>query len=409
MTSSTQTSPSQPMVQSILESFTRCFSPLDPCTKVCSSNEEDDYNYDPPPRKSKSSSNTPSNIFGYNNDVPRTVSRSSSSSSSRNKQRHHSQSISGDVSYDADGVARAKKTHHRMSAEAMAERSLKRKLEIFRGTGNDNAKRPPSKMAPRKQSSSSRNSQSPPSSGGGVGGAGPSSNGQHLALSDDEEELIRLTQSRRRFACGVNMDRNSPISSVARLFNFGLTEAQKPFGLCFATPVRTASMENVANLSDDKLTDTEYMRRHVVADAAATTAQISPDNDQSSYCEEETISSTLYFDQKYSHVVQTRAPMPLFAEHMVSCGDADYDELSKIISRRAAAAAGKGRGGGGVGSSSPPVKTLVTSKQQRGKWGIKKTGSRDPPSPIRLGDESISITTVSEESFEEAERMMAEI
>lgn len=359
----------QPVVQTILESFTRCFNPLDPCTKVVCSSKNDCTNG--APRKMSSS---PSQLFGYNisgsiSDA-RAVSRSSSSSDSQQRKK-----LSLDVSYDADGVAKAKKTHHRMSAKALEERSMKRKLQIFRGTGQE-VMRPPPKLAPRTQAQ--RQSPPPPSSR-------QSSPHGDLTLSDDEEELIRLTQSRKRFACGMNMDRiqnNSPISRVARLFNVGISEAQKPFGLCFATPVRTPYQENVANLSDDKLTDDEFLRRH-----GGDASQITPDLDQSSYCEEETISSTLYFDQKYSHMIETRPPMPLFQEHMLSCTESDHDELSKMINRRSS----------NKGSQNPPMTELVTSKQQRkkgssrGGGGSARKSSREPPSPLRIRDESLSM------------------
>eukprot|EP00584_Thalassiosira_punctigera_P018288 CAMPEP_0172548918 /NCGR_PEP_ID=MMETSP1067-20121228/18112_1 /TAXON_ID=265564 ORGANISM="Thalassiosira punctigera, Strain Tpunct2005C2" /NCGR_SAMPLE_ID=MMETSP1067 /ASSEMBLY_ACC=CAM_ASM_000444 /LENGTH=387 /DNA_ID=CAMNT_0013336217 /DNA_START=293 /DNA_END=1452 /DNA_ORIENTATION=- len=381
--SSNQSSSSQPaMVQTILESFTRCFNPIDSACneKVCSSKSGCDG-----ARKKKSSSP----LFGSVPRVSRSASGSSSDSRKQQRHRQQQQGLSTNVSYDAEGVAKAKKTHHRLSAEALAERSLKRKLEIFRGTGHETKGPPPPRSS---QNRSSRHSPPPPSSG-------QSSPHGHLALSDDEEELIRLTQSRKRFACGMNMDRlhnNSPISSVARLFNFGLSEAQKPFGLCFATPVRTASAENAANLSDDKLTDDEYMMRRHVNGNVPHAATVSPGNDmdQSSYCEEETISSTLYFDQKYSHVVQTRPPMPLFQEHMLGCGGGcDGDELSKIISRRAS---NKGQ------VSSPPMETLVTTSSRRkggSRGGIPRKGGSggEPPSPVRIGTESISITTQSDD------------
>lgn len=375
----------------ILESFARCFNPLDPCTKVCSSKDDGNGKRSPP---------SAGRAFGRGCDAvpPRAVSRSDSSSGSRRQGGRRQRDLSADLSYDADGVARAKKTHHRVSAEALAARSMKRKLEIFRGTGReDEARRSPPRTASRKDSPS-RRSPPPPSNGR------PSPrHGQHLDLSDDEEELLRFAQSRKRFACGVAMDRGAPLSSVARFFNLGLAEAQKPFGLCFATPVRTPSAEDVAALSDDRLTDDEYARRH--AGAGGSTAPATPDGDQGSHCEEETISSTLYFDQKYSHVVQTRPPMPLFQEHMLS-GGGRGDDLTRMISSRRAKSA----------PLCPPVETLVTSRgrRRRGYGGGsdggspgKGGGSREPPSPVRISKDSLSAATPSEEeSIEHVQKLL---
>ena len=414
-------SPSQPMVQTILESFTRCFNPaLEPCTKVCTSSSSSDKNNDP----IQLSRRSPSPLFGLNlssedsNHPIRAVSRSISSSNSKNH-------LKLDVSYDADGVASAKRSaNNRMttlSREAMEERSLKRKLEIFRGSGSMQHESPRSrsssahqhkqKLAPR------RTGRHTP----------PPSAADEFVLSDDEEELIRLTtSSRRRFACGLG-DRfgikgsagsSSPISSVARLFNLGMTEAQKPFGLCFATPVRSASHEDLANLSDHKLTDDEFLHRHTNTqvlgggEGMGETTVITPhDNNMAgvgdtSYCEEETINSTLYFESKYSHLVQTRPPMPLFQDDLVN--STRSDDLTQIINRRS---------GGNKSSRSPPIQ-MVTSKTKSNSRGTSQGSSRGspfrggpspmststgskggllvnqdeyPPSPVKIRDESLSL------------------
>ena len=381
------------------------------------------------------------------------------------------------MSYDADGVAQAKRNHHRMnmmkmSPEAMEERSMKRKLEIFRGTGEaaEAAARQPTSSRPRHHSRED-NINSPPAS--------PPSSRQarsdDLVLSSDEEELVingkANSQSRKRFACGMGQNswdrivRNgSPIAGAARKF---FTEAQKPFGLCFATPVRTASMEDIANLSDDKLTDDEYLRKHVGGLAAGDDAgvegmrggggciitpqscfdspgQVDP---STSYCEEETISSTLYFDQKYSHVVQTRPPMPLFEENIVDCNGFADNDLSKIIKRRSDLQAREAY----RKNFDPPVMELVTTtttnnasspsrtkllskKKKRGspfraspfrasagnnksvtssattspisniKYSLRTEEMQMPPSPIRIGEESLSHESQEEEYGEDVLR-----
>ncbi|KAL7545254.1 hypothetical protein ACHAWF_008604 [Thalassiosira exigua] len=410
------------MVQTILESFTRCLYPLEPCAKACAAKTESVVR-----NRRRANSSSPVNagqlFFGKRGGggggggslsapASRAVSRSSSSSDRRRSRGcgRPNDHVSLDASCDADDVSRAKKEARRRRPRAatteytpqdLAERSTKRKLEIFRGTGSDGGgmgrRRPP---APKRTTTTTRGNDDrprnphrrhdPPPHGGHPArqSSEPSRPASPLALSDDEEELVRLAHDggrRGRFACGMNMGRFSPsrrrdssspssssdrapgtggiggegpISSVARLFNRGLTEAQKPFGLCFATPVRTASGEDARNLSDDKLTDEEFLRRHCGPEEATPRrpegeggAVVTPGGeeggmsgspgecgpDRSSYCEEETISSTLYLDAQYSHVVQTRPPMPLFQEQLVAPGE--EDGLNEILRRRSAAAA----------------------------------------------------------------------
>ena len=75
----------------------------------------------------------------------------------------------------------------------------------------------------------------------------------------------------------------SPVSGIASLFR----QAQKPFGLCFATPVRTASHEDVDKLSDDKLTYDELVCRHPLAGSTdKNVPQVSPEAQDTSYNEE---------------------------------------------------------------------------------------------------------------------------
>ena len=246
------------------------------------------------------------------------------------------------------------------------------------------------------------------------------------------------------------MNHDSPISNVARLLNLGFTEAQKPFGLCFATPVRASSHEDVSQLPDDRLTADEFLERHAGRKNSATnflTAnEITPDHSinnnnnttDSSYNEDETITSTLYFDHKYSHVVQTRPPMPLFREDMLRSGQDEEgnwcgDELSEIIRKRSSSlerpvverplpsqqlppfptvetvtnwryrnpaprnrmlfAEEVGGGVGGKGREGPsPVKKTTYA------YPTKEDG---PASPMRIRDESMSTSTAdsAEESY----------
>jgi hypothetical protein len=258
------------------------------------------------------------------------------------------------------------------SAEELEERSMKRKLEIFRGgvgdarTGGPSAGPP---VAPRQhqQQQRRRRPSSPPGS---------------PALSDDDDdvEILRLAASRGgRFACGVSPFAANPpaspaapiASSIGRMFGDiygrGHRAAVSSGGfLCFATPVRTASGdEDASNLPDDRLTADEFLSRHgqhggggagcgpsafgvgvgvaVTPESSAASSSSSPQyygrqNTSHTMEEESTANSTFYLDQKYSHVIQTRPPMPLFQENMLSCDDGRPDELSSILKRRSTSA-----------------------------------------------------------------------
>jgi hypothetical protein len=303
---------------------------------------------------------------------------------------------------------------------------MKRKLEIFRGSGAGGG------------TSSSRNTT--------TGGSGSSSNNlvvqqqqnnnnnnrgrQSPQTSDDDEEILRLTQqnSRYRFGnpfgyvggggCGLghlpshdNNDHhdvsspNSNHSNSSPLFtNLGRQMGRfgcgtgtttgsggrwsPPGFLCFATPVRSNSDDgeggeygdtNLAHLSDDKLTADEFLSRHGGiggnnnSTAPPPPKQVSPEHNNTnssndgrnsamsnqnggaggsvytemSGTDAQTIESTLYFDQKYSHVIQTRPPMPLFQENIVtSCGEESYSYCGGGTTSIG------GGGGGGANNSS---------------------------------------------------------
>ena len=400
------------VVQTILESFTRCFNPIDTdlgCTKVNGGGSSSN--------NSSRRSSPINHLYGGHDN--RAVSRSTSSGDRK---------VQNAMSNDVDGKKSSSRKKKQLSAKELEERSMKRKLEIFRGASDNSknsqggAKKLDRTRTPPSGSSSSRE----PSPTSQIATATPEQTGQ-LALSDDEEELIRLTQSRKRFSCGMNLPSStgratSPISNVGSGVVNLFRQAQK--GLCFATPVRTASPEDIANLSDDKLTDDEFLCRHPLAKKDI--AQVSPtDTTQDlncSYNEEETITSTLYFDQKYSHVVQTRPPMPLFQENMLS-SESRTDELTNIFQRRSnppefvgqsPRRTNKAKSGGSsprrsmndknvfrqqgspLGKRSP--KTMFTSKS-RGRPSKAKGQYKEPPSPIKLGDDSLSMNTSEEESM----------
>ena len=79
--------------------------------------------------------------------------------------------------------------------------------------------------------------------------------------------------------------------------------------------------------------------------------------------EEESANSTFYLEQKFSHVIQTRPPMPLFKENMLSCGDDRTDELSRILKKRSK-------------SADPPMPVMFVSAR------------REPTSPPRQSNMS---------------------
>lgn len=377
------------VVQTILESFTRCFAPIDDeCSSMDARPPTTSWGLGGGRRSSPSCgggaaigssragaspvvhthTNTRTHNLGYscgvgvgvdvgggmsNNNVTRAVSRSVSSSDSRKKPPT-------DRLFHDDDQARHRRAQARSgsgrtsrtipSAEELQERSMKRKLEIFRGGGSSEwtnsfapSPRGPQqhprqspKLVPRLQQPRQQQQRQP----------SPTS-------SDDEEELQRLIQnSRNRFACGLplptigggctdedDFSPDSPLRNIGRKFigNIYGCNSQAQGFLCFATPVRTASGEDdVANLSDDKLTADEFLSRHGGGGGTAPPGppnQVSPDHHPhassgrssaqshasgSVYTEDQTVESQLYFDQKYSHVIQTRPPMPLFQENMVT-------------------------------------------------------------------------------------------
>jgi len=90
---------------------------------------------------------------------------------------------------------------------------------------------------------------------------------------------------------------NSASQGFARLWN--------PYmALCFATPVRGAS-EEVAVEETDLASETATLNTN-----------------------EDTITSTVYFENKYSHITETRPPMPLFNQFKIGN---EKDEIRNIM------------------------------------------------------------------------------
>lgn len=343
----------QPVVQSIIESFTRCFHPSDlACKHDGAARSKSPQHARRSSKMSSSSSPTraTSRLELNGKEWDDVFDRKSRSTDSR--RRRSSSKSQKDVDY-IDVVARAKKSGHRLDPETIEQRSLKRKLEIFRNRNSSDTSRPSSRSRRRHRAGTP----------------------EELVLTDSsEEEIANLTSSRKRFACGLGQNDNGPIASFAKLFNLG--PQPNPFGLCFATPVRTASAEVAEKFTDDQLTADEFINRHAHDPTVTPEMQISHDTgDLSRLGEDDTITSTLYFDQKYAHVIQTRPPMPLFQSHAVPCEDYKSDDLTRIIKKKYCGQRGPTRV-----RASPPR----PSPSPKMKYSMRDA----PPSPMQVSDKS---------------------
>lgn len=444
-----QAGSSQPphVVQTILESFTRCFAPIDECSSPSSNHSMD-----------LGGSCYSSGITGAASatgggggcDGRAAVSRSiSSSNDSKNSKSRNNNNNNNNMkaprprsSTTTNNEGRRKSSSNSSTrpiptAEELNERSMKRKLEIFRGSGQSSSRVPTTTTTTTGSSSNNLVQQQDNNRG-----KSPQSHQTTTTTTsdddDDDEEILRLTQNSARNntfglvfgGCGLghylpSHDNNEDVSSPnnnnhhrhgnssSPLFTncgrmgFGTGGQWSPPGfLCFATPVRSNSGggggdgddgDNLAHVSDDKLTADEFLSRHggggggggisygngmngsnnnsstsapppppkqVSPEHNTTSSQSqSPKNDgrnsamsnqggSSVYTEitdAQTIESTLYFDQKYSHVIQTRPPMPLFQENIVtSCGDESYYDCGTNTTTTTGSTGG---GGGGGGSS----------------------------------------------------------
>jgi hypothetical protein len=258
-----------------------------------------------------------------------------------------------------DVVSRAKRSSRNLDPEMLEQRSLKRKLEIFRTRDSSDVSKPQERRA---------------------------TTPEELVLSDSsEEEIVNLTSNRKRFACGLGQHDVGPMASFAKFFNLGgASQPHNPFGLCFATPVRTSSAEQTEKFTDDQLTAEEFIHRHK-ADPSIITPELEISHDSEShgpYGEDDTITSTLYFDQKYAHVIQTRPPMPLFHSQAVPCDDYRGDDLTRIIRRKCLGV----RSSPGRGGSKPSPSRANPSKSKR---------FDAPPSPLQVSDKSGSASSTS--------------
>lgn len=339
---------SPPVVQALLESFTRCFNPI--------GNEEGNCgapNVAPrTPRSDGRSSPIERLQEAFRDSMHRrTGSQSSKSSKSSNGSKK---------SQGSDDVSSKAKKKSPPSPESLEEKSYKRKLEIFRSRDSPDIERQMNHPA----------------------------NGRPAKLSNDlldesmesDEEIKNLTSS-NRFTCGVNMgpiNRAKPVANLAKFFNLGQEGGSpNPFGLCFATPVRAASPEDIATLSDDKLTTDEFLERHRRSPSGAPDLlkddSLEGSDSTSSDDDVETVESTLYFESKYNHFLQIKPPMPLFHAQSIPVSPSKTDELAETIRRR----------------SEESISSSSRKKGSRSKKRLaprKKSRAKEPYSPTSVAD-----------------------
>ncbi|KAL3810865.1 hypothetical protein ACHAXA_005865 [Cyclostephanos tholiformis] len=148
-----------------------------------------------------------------------------------------------------------------------------------------------------------------------------------------------------------------------------ITNVQRQYSssLCFATPVRVASTENVANLSDWMLTAEEFAARYKFDREGKCGGYIVPDVDESSASqslreEDETITSASYFEQKFSHLIETTPPMLLFDVHRVAVSERDMGAILTLANDRQRAYEAKRNSTNGEKSRN---KTPVSSPSDR--------------------------------------------
>ncbi len=225
-----------------------------------------------------------------------------------------------------------------------ADRYIHRKLEIFRTTEEECLAE--FGVAPRKkgQSSSHTRNNRRGHNRSGSGGA------TLVASSDDEIKNLTENQKRTSAQAGGTRTNNAQACDESLAATFGrllrdplgcITNVQGQYndGLCVATPVRAASRVNVANMSDWKLTAEEFAARYGVDRGGRCGRFGAPDVDESSASlshleEEETITSASYFDHKYSHLIETSPPMPLFDDHRVAVSERETDAIFKIAKNK---------------------------------------------------------------------------
>ena len=350
-------------MQSLLDTVTRCFNPLEVSpggcvASPCASHVRPSADGQPPQQQRDTSS--------------------SSAKSSRSSRRG----------------GREPATPHQYDPD----RYIHRKLEIFRARSDDDEVDRRIVEAQRRAT-----------------GRRKKRGQDELAYSSDEiDELTR--QAARQDRTQKKPKKDTPSESPFGVLNLICATGTAPFlGLCFATPVRSPSREDVSTLSDWKLTAEEFeARRRAQAEAEAAIAchadvkrclydsgdenlQGIPHVEESSASsvvgegEEETITSASYFEAKYSHVVQTTPPMPLYDENRILVSESRDGEILRLVERRKEQRR-RARGGGGGGRTTPPDSKRTTPPRSNPPQTISTpTATATPdPTPRRKGGHSRS-------------------
>jgi hypothetical protein len=288
------------VAQVIFDSLTRCFHPTD---------GEGGSLFSCPPRSSRSSRTTVVEFPPQTAVAPPESSRGSSNKLKTQPQPPPSppQQQQQQRQYDAD-------------------RYIHRKLEIFRTTDEECLAE--FGVVPGNKAQSSSHARS--------------NRRGHLVVSSDDE-IDNLTEKQKRMSdLGNSKQTNSQVRdesfavTVIRLLREPLsciTNVQRQYNssLYFATPVRAASRENVTKLSDWRLTAEEFAARYGGDKGCKCDESIAS---QSHLEEEETITSASYFDQKYSHIIETTPPMSLFNDHRVAVSEIETDAILKIANNK---------------------------------------------------------------------------
>jgi len=338
-------SSSAPVVQAILEQFTRCFNPTFETDGGNSSSGAPNLS----PRSSQQGRSSPFERLqdALSNSKHR---RSGGSGSVASKSSNGSKKSQG-----PDVIAKAKKAAL-PSPESLEEKCYKRKLEIFRSRDSPDIERQTNHPTRGRTKMSNELIEDP-------------------AADSSDEEIKNLT-SNNRFTCGMNMGpikESKHVANFAKLFNLSQDRSSNPFGLCFATPVRAASPEDIATLSDDKLTTDEFLERHGRSSSPVAPGLVTDSfqgSDSISDDEVETVNSTLYFESKYNNFIQTSPPMPLFHSQSITVTPSKTDEISEMIKKR-------------TEECSPPRRRVG----RRNLSPRKRSGKQnDPPSPNSVAD-----------------------
>ena len=229
-------------------------------------------------------------------------------------------------------------------------------------------------------------------------------NSDNTFVTNSDDEIKNLTENQKRN--GTRKRNSFRTGDESRTLTFlrllrdplsYITNIQRQYdsSLCFATPVRAASSENVGKLSDWMLTAGEFTARYEF-DRGGKCGKV-PDVDestasQSHWTEDETITSASYFDQKYSHLIETTPPILLFDVHRVAVSELETDTILTLAKNRQIAYEARKKSNGGPRESrtlrpspSDHIFAVVTKTSPRKSTGSSSKKTNNRTSPIRGG------------------------